>query len=89
MSQQSHSRAYCLVTQLCSTLCDPMDYSLPGSSVRGISQTKILERVSISFSTGSSNLEIKPVSPALTGRFFTTDHQGSPLLGIHLEKTII
>ena len=28
----------CLVTQLDVTLCDPMDYSLPGSSVLGISQ---------------------------------------------------
>ena len=30
--------------------CDPMDYSLPGSSVHGIFQTKILEWVAISFS---------------------------------------
>ena len=86
MIQQSHSRAYCLVTQLCSTFCDPMDCSLPGSSVHGISKTKILEWVAISFSKGET---VCPVSPALTGGFFTTDHQGSPLLGIHLEKTII
>ena len=38
------------VTQSCLTLCDPMDYTLPGSSVRGISQTRILEWVAISFS---------------------------------------
>ena len=31
-------------------LCDPMDYSLPGSSVQGILQTRILECVAISFS---------------------------------------
>ena len=30
----------CLVTQLCATLCDPMDYSLPGSSVHGYSSGK-------------------------------------------------
>ena len=35
---------------LCSTLCDPMDYSLPGSSVHGISQARILEWVAISYS---------------------------------------
>ena len=29
--------------QSCLTLCDPMDYSLPGSSVHGILQAKILE----------------------------------------------
>ena len=43
----------CLVAQLCQTLCDPMDCSPPGSSVHGISQTRILEWVAIS-SRGSS-----------------------------------
>ena len=38
------------VAQLCPTLCDPMDCSLPVSSVHGISQTRILEWVAISFS---------------------------------------
>ena len=36
------------------TLCDPMDCSLPGSSVQGIFQARILEWVAISFSRGSS-----------------------------------
>ena len=40
---------YCLVTKSCLTL-DPMDGSLPGSSVHGISQARILEWVAISFS---------------------------------------
>ena len=44
----------CSVTQLCPTLCDPMDCSLPGFSVHGISQARILEWVAISFSRGSS-----------------------------------
>ena len=39
-----------LVTQSCLTLCDPMDYSLPGSSAHGILQARILEWVAISFS---------------------------------------
>ena len=42
------------VAQLCPTLCDPMDCSLPGSSVYGILQAKVLEWVAISFSRGSS-----------------------------------
>jgi len=42
------------VAQLCMTLCDPMDYSLPGSSVHGIFQARVLEWVAISFSRGSS-----------------------------------
>ena len=41
----------CLVTQSCLILCNPMDCSLPGSSVHGISQARILEWVAISFSS--------------------------------------
>ena len=44
----------CLVAQSCPTLCDPLDYSLPGSSVHGIFQARILEWVAISFSRESS-----------------------------------
>ena len=43
-----------LVAQSCPTLCDPMDYSSPGSCVHGISPARILEWVAISFSRGSS-----------------------------------
>ena len=42
-----------LVAQSCPTLCNPMDCSLPGSSIHGIFQAKILEWVVISFSRGS------------------------------------
>ena len=42
------------VAQSCPTLCDPVDCSPPGSSVRGIFQAGILERVVIPFSRGSS-----------------------------------
>ena len=35
---------------LCLTLCDPMDCSLPGSSIHGIFQARTLEWVAISFS---------------------------------------
>ena len=38
------------------SLCEPMDYSLPGSSVHGVFQARILEWVAISFSRGSSGL---------------------------------
>ena len=40
--------------QSCLTLCDPVDYSLPGSSVHGISQARILEWVAMPSSRGSS-----------------------------------
>ena len=49
--------------QLCPTLCDPIDVSLPGSSVLGILQARILEWVVISSLRGSSqvsNLESNP-----------------------------
>ena len=39
------------VAQSCPTLCDPMDRSLPGSSIHGIFQARILEWVAISFSS--------------------------------------
>ena len=42
----------CLVTKSCTTVYNPMNCSLPGSSVHGISQTRILEWIAISFSTG-------------------------------------
>ena len=44
----------CSVAQSCLTLCDPMDCSLPGFSVHGISQARILEWVAIFLSIGSS-----------------------------------
>ena len=43
-----------LITQSCLTFCDPMDCSLSGSSVHGISQARILEHVAISYSRRSS-----------------------------------
>ena len=42
------------VAQLCLTLCDPMDCSLPGSSFHRIFQARILEWIAVSFSRRSS-----------------------------------
>ena len=42
------------VAQLCTTLCDPIDCSLPGFSIHGIFQARMLEWVAISSSRGSS-----------------------------------
>ena len=44
----------CSVTQSCPTLCDPMEYNPPGSSVHGIFQARILELVAVYYSRGSS-----------------------------------
>ena len=49
-SNNIHCMCICvLVTRLCPTLCNPMDYSLPGSPVHGISQARILEWGAIPF----------------------------------------
>ena len=58
------------VTQSCLTLCDPMDCSLPGSSVYGIFQARILEWVFISFSRSSWPRDWTRVSH-IVGRRFT------------------
>ena len=44
----------CLVIKLCPVLCNPVEYSPPGSSVHGIFQARILGWVAISYSRGSS-----------------------------------
>ena len=60
-----------LVAQSCPTLCDPMDYSSPGSPVHGILQARILQWVAISSSTGSSRLRSQTWVSCLAGSFFT------------------
>ena len=70
------------VLQSCPTLCDPMDYNPPDSSVHGILQARILEWIALSFSRGSSQARdqthIACVSPASAGRFLTTEPPGKP-----------
>ena len=60
-----------LVAHLCLTLCDPMDYSLPGFSVRGILQARILEYVVNPFTAGSSRPRDWTWVSHIAGRFFT------------------
>ena len=60
-----------LVAQLCPTLCDPMDFRSPGSSVHGILQARILKWVAIPF----SDPEVEPGSLSLlTYSFSATPH---------------
>ena len=60
-----------LVAQSNLTLCDPMDHSLPGSSVHGSLQARILEWVAISFSRGSSWPRDWIQVSSIAGRLFT------------------
>ena len=69
----------CSAAKLNLTLCDLMAYSLSGSSVHGISQVKILEGFPFPSPRDLPNPRIKPaspVSPALAGRFLTTEPPG-------------
>ena len=61
--------------QLCLTLCDPMDCSLPGSSVHGILRQESWSGLPFPSPGDLPDPRITPASltsPALTGRFFTT-----------------
>ena len=69
----------CSVAKSCPALCNPEDYSPPGSSVHGISRARILEWVAISFSRGSSWPRDRTPISCLAGGFFTIPHcQRSP-----------
>ena len=59
------------VAQSCPTLCDPMDCSLPGSSVHGIFQAIVLEWIAISFSSGSSRPRDGTQVSRIVDRHFT------------------
>ena len=61
-----------LVVQSCPTLCDPVGYNLPGFSVHGILQARILDWVAIPFSRGSSWSRDWTWVSCIAGRFFTT-----------------
>ena len=58
--------------QSCQTLCDPVDCSLPGSSVHGTLQARILAWVAVPSSRDLSNpgTSPSPTTPALAGRLF-------------------
>ena len=61
--------------QLCLTLCDPMDCSLPGSSVHRISRQEYWSELPFSPPGGLPDPGIEPtslMSPALAGGFFIT-----------------
>ena len=64
------------VAPSCPILCDPMDGTLPGSSVRGISQERMLEWIAIPFSRDLPDPGIEPWFPALQA-----DSLPSELLG--------
>ena len=65
------SEVQVLVAQSYPTLCNPMDCSLPGSSVHGILQARILKWVALPFSRGSSWLRDRTWVSCTAAGFFT------------------
>ena len=66
----------CLVTQLCPTLCDPMDYTPPGSSVHGILQATYWNGLPFPSPGDLPNPGIEPISPALQADSLPSDPPG-------------
>ena len=66
------------VTQSCPTLRDPMECSLPGSSVHGIFQARVLEWATISFSRGSFRPRDRNRVPALQTDALPSETPGKP-----------
>ena len=75
----------CSVAQACPTLCDPIDCSLPGSSVHGFSRQEYWSGLLFSPPGDLPNPGIKPTSPALTGTFFPTESPGKPGVCSYLQ----
>jgi len=84
MWELDHEESESEVTQLCLTLCYPMDCSPPGFSVHEIFQARILEWVSISFSRGSS----QPRSPTLQADTLISEPPGKPIKKAHEESWV-
>ena len=79
----------CLVAQLCPTLCNTMDCSPPGSSVRGVSRARILEWVAISFSMGLPTQGLNPRLWHWQVDSLPLSHQGNPVIReLQIKRTM-
>ena len=78
------------VAQSCPTLCDPMDCSLPGSSVHRIFQARVLEWVAISFSNAwkwKLKVKVKSLSHIwLLATPLTAAYQAPPSMGFSRQE---
>ena len=74
--------------QLCPTLCDPVDGSLPGSPVPGVLQARTLEWVAISFSNAWKwKVKVKSLSSVqLLATPWTAAHQAPPSMGFSRQE---
>ena len=72
--------------QSCLTLCDPLDYSLPDSFVRGILQARILKWVAMPTSEDLPNPGIELGSPALQADSLPSEPLGKPAFKYNLMQ---
>ena len=72
------------VAQSCPTLCDPMDCSLPGSSVHGILQARVLEWVAIVYTAAAAAKSLQSCLTLATP--WTTAYQAPLSMGFSREK---
>ena len=72
------------VVQSCPTVCNPMDCSLPGSSVHGIFQARVLEWAAISSPGDLPDQELNLGLPHCRQMLYHLSHQGSPEKDYHL-----
>ena len=77
------------VAQSCLTLCDPMDCSLPGSSLHGILQARVLEWVAIAFSRGSSRPRVSRIPGRRFNLWATRESFGDMLKFGYHYKTLL
>ena len=74
------------VTQSYLTLCDPINHSLPGSSIHRILQTRILEWVAVPFSRGSSQPRDQSQVSHIAVDSLSTESPGKPFLRTYVIR---
>ena len=92
ISNHTELNCCCLVAKSCPTFCDPMDCSLPGSSVHGFPRQEYWSGLPFPSPGDLLNLGIEAMSlasPALAREFFTTETLGKPtkLNSVHFKLT--
>ena len=78
-----------LVAQSCPTLCNPMDYNPPGSSVHGILKASIVDWLAIPFSRRSSWPRNRPRSPALQADSLPSEPPGKSTKNLQFKKVML
>ena len=83
---KSHAAVLCLVTQLCTTLCNPRDCSLPHSSVHGdfFFRQEYWSRLPCSPPGDLPNPRTEPRSPTLQADYLPSEPPGKPINILHL-----